>query len=226
LRLDDLPPPWADDLLPEIRAEIARSKRRLVVLDDDPTGTQTTHGVLVVTEWSEAALQTALREDRPALFVLTNSRSLPEPEAVALATEAGRNLARAARSLGLEVAPGYRGDSTLRGHYPAELWALRDSFATEDGRSFDGELIVPFFAEGGRFTIGDVHYVQQGDELVPAATRPSGSSTRTSATGWRRRAAAESRLTASARSRSRRCARRARTASPRSSMASRAARRS
>jgi uncharacterized protein YgbK (DUF1537 family) len=169
LRLDDLPPPWADDLLPEIRAEIARSKRRLVVLDDDPTGTQTTHGVLVVTEWSEAALQTALREDRPALFVLTNSRSLPEPEAVALAKEAGRNLALAARSLGLEVAPGYRGDSTLRGHYPAELWALRDSFAAEDGRPFDGELIIPFFAEGGRFTIGDVHYVQQGEELVPAA---------------------------------------------------------
>ena len=168
LRLDELPPPWMEDLLPRIREEVARSGRRLVLLDDDPTGTQTVHDVLVLTDWSEDELAAGLREDRPALYVLTNSRSLPEVQAVELARVAGRNLARAARSLGMEVALGYRGDSTLRGHYPAELWALRDAFAGETGRPFDGEVIAPFFEEGGRFTIGDVHLVQQGDRLVPA----------------------------------------------------------
>jgi len=33
---------------------------------------------------------------------------------------------------------------------------------------FDGEILAPFFEEGGRFTIGDTHYVQQGEELTPA----------------------------------------------------------
>src|SRR5919107_2750372 len=102
VKLTDLPPAWSEDLLPTIREEIARSGRRVVVLDDDPTGTQTSHGVLVVTEWSEEELTSALREPAPALFVLTNSRALPEVEAVVLAREAGRNLARAARAAGVD----------------------------------------------------------------------------------------------------------------------------
>lgn len=168
MKLTDLPPAWSEDLLPTIREEIARSGRRVVVLDDDPTGTQTSHGVLVVTEWSEDELAGALQGSHPAIFVLTNSRSLPEAEAVTLAAEAGRNLARASKRVGVDVAIGYRGDSTLRGHYPAESWALRDAFAGEIGRPYDGEILAPFFEEGGRFTIGDTHYVQQGDDLVPA----------------------------------------------------------
>jgi uncharacterized protein YgbK (DUF1537 family) len=31
-------------------------------------------------------------------------------------------------------------------------------------------VIAPYFAEGGRFTVGDVHYVLQGDTLQPAAS--------------------------------------------------------
>ncbi len=162
MKLADLPPVWSDDLLPTIREEIARSGRRLVVLDDDPTGTQTSHGVLVVTEWAEGELAGALKGSHPAVFVLTNSRSLPEAQAVTLAAEAGRNLARASKATGVPIAIGYRGDSTLRGHYPAESWALRDAFEAELGEKYDGEILAPFFEEGGRFTIGDTHYVQQG----------------------------------------------------------------
>lgn len=168
MRLEELPPVWPDDLLPAIRDEIARSGRQLVLLDDDPTGTQTVHDVLVLTDWSYSELEAGLREQAPALYILTNSRSLHEQAAVELAREAGGNLARAARGVGVELAVGYRGDSTLRGHYPAELWALRDALAAVEGRPFDGEIISPFFGEGGRFTIGDVHYVQQGDTPVPA----------------------------------------------------------
>ena len=168
MKLTDLPPAWSEDLLPTIRQEIAQSGRRVVVLDDDPTGTQTSHGVLVVTEWSVEELAGALKGDHPAIFVLTNSRSLPEAQASELAAEAGRNLALASKQVGVDVVIGYRGDSTLRGHYPAESWALRDAFAGEIGQPYDGEILAPFFEEGGRFTIGDTHYVQQGEELVPA----------------------------------------------------------
>ena len=169
--------------------------------------------MLVVTEWSEDELAGALQESHPAIFVLTNSRSLHEPEAVALAAEAGRNLARAAKRVGVEVAIGYRGDSTLRGHYPAESWALRDAFAAESGKPFDGEILAPFFEEGGRFTIGDTHYVQQGEELAPAgdtefARDPrSATEARSCRPGSRRRVRGGWRPGWSARSRSRTCAR-------------------
>lgn len=46
-----------------------------------------------------------------------------------------------------------RGDSTLRGHYPAETESLREGLEGE-GVRVDGEVICPFFEEGGRFTAG------------------------------------------------------------------------
>jgi hypothetical protein len=44
-----LVPEWPDDLLPAIQRRIAESGRKLVVLDDDPTGTQTVYGIPVLT---------------------------------------------------------------------------------------------------------------------------------------------------------------------------------
>ena len=64
--------------LEEIRSRVAESGRRIVVLDDDPTGTQTVHGVPVLTTWSVEDLRGALRGPSPTLYVLTNSRSFPE----------------------------------------------------------------------------------------------------------------------------------------------------
>jgi uncharacterized protein YgbK (DUF1537 family) len=37
---------------------------------------------------------------------------------------------------------------------------------------FDGVLIVPAFMAGGRYTVKDVHYVAEGEWLVPAAQTP------------------------------------------------------
>jgi uncharacterized protein YgbK (DUF1537 family) len=163
-----LPPEWPRDLLPEIRAALARSGRTFGVLDDDPTGTQTVHGALVVTDWSEDTLAEALAEGRDYFYILTNTRALPAQEAAERAGSAARNLARAGRRVGRAVVAGVRGDSTLRGHHPAETWAVRDAMQAEEGRPFDGELIVPFFPEGGRITVGDVHYVLEGERYVPA----------------------------------------------------------
>lgn len=166
--LGGLPPEWPEDPLPAIRAALAASGQSFGVLDDDPTGPQTVHGALVLTEWSEAALAEALTERRPFFYILTNTRALPEPEAVARVTAAARNLARAGRQVGRAVVAGVRGDSTLRGHHPAETWAVRDALEAEQGQPFDGEILAPFFLEGGRVTVGDIHYVLEGDRFVPA----------------------------------------------------------
>ena len=163
-----LPAQWPDSLLPEIQAQLAAGDRTLVVLDDDPTGTQTVHDVAVLTEWSVDALSRELARRDPVFFVLTNSRSLPLDGAQALNSEVGRNLREASRLAGRDVAVVSRSDSTLRGHFPGEVDALAEAL----GQSFDATLIIPFFLEGGRYTIGNTHYVAEGDLLTPAADTP------------------------------------------------------
>src|SRR5690606_35052441 len=61
-----------------------------------------------------------------------------------------------------------RSDSTLRGHYPLETETLRRVIESASSIRYDGEVILPFFREGGRFTIDNIHYVQMEEFLVPA----------------------------------------------------------
>lgn len=166
--LSSLPAEWPEDLLPSIQARVTASERKIVVLDDDPTGTQTVHSVPVLTGWSTKQLELELTAPGSCCYLLTNSRSLPGHAAQALNTEIGQNLCAAAQATGREVAVVSRSDSTLRGHFPDEVNAL----AAALGGDFDAYLIVPFFLEGGRYTISDVHYVADGDRLVPAALTP------------------------------------------------------
>ncbi len=162
--LDRLPPEWATDLLPEIRKQIRTSRRKVVVLDDDPTGTQTVYDIPVLTEWSVETLCAELESELPAFYVLTNSRSLSCAEAATLNATIGHNLLEARRRSGREFVVVSRSDSTLRGHFPGEVEALAQALQHE----FDAWLIIPFFLEGGRYTIHDIHYVADGERLVPA----------------------------------------------------------
>lgn len=113
---DQLPPIWPTSLLAEIRVIHEQSGKRLVILDDDPTGTQTVHSIPLLTEWSVESLRNELKQSN-VFFVLTNSRSLPEEAAVALALEIGRNLLQAAELAGMTYTVLSRSDSTLRGHF-------------------------------------------------------------------------------------------------------------
>ena len=45
--------------------------KKLVVLDDDPTGVQTVHDVSVYTDWSEQSLEEGMQEENSLFFVLT-----------------------------------------------------------------------------------------------------------------------------------------------------------
>jgi uncharacterized protein YgbK (DUF1537 family) len=105
-----------------------------------------------------------LETDLPAFFIVTNSRGMPLTEAKAVNDEVGRNLKIAIEDSGRNVAILSRGDSTLRGHYPGEVDALDDAF----GGGFDARILIPFFLEGGRYTLDDVHYVADGDWLIPS----------------------------------------------------------
>ncbi len=166
--LASLPPAGPESLLPEIRQQLKIAPRKVVVLDDDPTGTQTVHNIPVLTEWSVEVLSTELQNDLPAFYLLTNSRSMPLAQAQALNIEIGRNLVEAARQTNRDFAVVSRSDSTLRGHFPGEVEALAQGL----GQPFDGWLIMPYFLEGGRYTINDIHYVAEGDKLIPAAETP------------------------------------------------------
>jgi uncharacterized protein YgbK (DUF1537 family) len=157
--------PWPEeDMRARIRASARRSHESLVAIDDDPTGCQTVHDVPILTVWSVEALQRQFAAGEPVVFVLTNSRSLPESEAVVVNREVAANIAAAARATGRRAPVLSRSDSTLRGHFPAETDALSEVLGP-----FDGVLLAPYFAEGGRLTIDDVHYVKRDDHLIPAA---------------------------------------------------------
>ncbi|MAS38019.1 MAG: hypothetical protein CL610_28750 [Anaerolineaceae bacterium] len=163
-----LPPDWPDDPLPAVRTAIKRLNQKVVVLDDDPTGTQTVHDVPVLTEWSTPALTAEFRDPCPAVFVLTNSRSLTASAARACNLEIGRHLAAASARTGRPYVVASRSDSTLRGHFPTET----DALAAASGKAVDAVLIVPAFMAGGRYTIADTHYVAEGDQLIPAGQTP------------------------------------------------------
>ena len=169
----ELPPVWPDATLrQQIHAHNARAGRCIVALDDDPTGTQTVHDIWVLTRWDVSDLSAALSDGETALYILTNSRSMPLADAQQVNREIAANLVKAALNARRQIIVVSRSDSTLRGHFPGEVDALGQSLAQAQKAEFDGICIIPFFPEGGRFTIGDVHWVQEGERLIPAAQTP------------------------------------------------------
>lgn len=147
-----------------IRSSLEKSGTRLIVIDDDPTGTQTVHGVRVYMDWSESTLAAAFRREDPVFFISTNSRALPEAQAAGLAAELGRNLQQGSAAAAADFVVASRSDSTLRGHFPAEVWSLVSALS----HPIDGIILVPAFFEAGRYTFNDIHWVDDGTELVAA----------------------------------------------------------
>jgi uncharacterized protein YgbK (DUF1537 family) len=131
------------------------NKPKIIVLDDDPTGSQTVHSCLLLMRWDVETLRLGLRDDAPIFFVLTNTRALPPESAASVTKEVCQNLKVAIAAEGItDFLVVSRSDSTLRGHYPIET----DAIAHELG-SFDAHFLVPAFFEGGRITRDSVHYL-------------------------------------------------------------------
>ena len=143
--------------------------KKIVVLDDDPTGVQTVHDISVVTDWEKETLVDAFKEDCNMFFILTNSRSFTKEETINVHEEIAKNIMYAAKETNKEFVVMSRGDSTLRGHYPTEPETLKNTLESSSSLNIDGEIVYPFFKEGGRLTIDNIHYVLDKDDLVPAS---------------------------------------------------------
>lgn len=150
-----------------LAAEAGASSRKIIVLDDDPTGVQTVHGVSVYTDWSLESLRQGFAEKNRLFFVLTNSRGMTREQTTRVHIEIAERVHIVAEESGLDYLIISRGDSTLRGHYPLETSLLRQVAENKGGCTIDGEILCPYFKEGGRYTIDNVHYVKYGEELVP-----------------------------------------------------------
>jgi uncharacterized protein YgbK (DUF1537 family) len=131
------------------------NKPKIIVLDDDPTGSQTVHSCLLLMHWDVETLRSGLQDDSPIFFVLTNTRSLTPESAASVTKEVCQNLKIALNAEGIDdFLIVSRSDSTLRGHYPIET----DAIAQELG-PFDAHFLVPAFFDGGRITRDSVHYL-------------------------------------------------------------------
>ena len=60
----------------ELQNALRDSRHKIVVLDDDPTGVQTVHGVYVYTDWSKDSIKRGFEDENSIFFILTNSRGL------------------------------------------------------------------------------------------------------------------------------------------------------
>lgn len=155
----------ADRLL---KQELDKCRKKVIVLDDDPTGVQTVHDVSVYTDWEPETLLDGFKEDSQMFFILTNSRGMTEPQTEAAHKKIAAGIMAASKECKKDFILISRSDSTLRGHYPLETEVLREELEAGDQTVFDGEIIYPFFKEGGRYTLNKVHYVKEGDQLIPA----------------------------------------------------------
>ncbi|HBU26290.1 MAG TPA: hypothetical protein DEB19_02950 [Synechococcales bacterium UBA8138] len=125
---------------------------KIIVFDDDPTGSQTVHGCSLLLNFSSSNLAAGLADPSALLFLITNSRAL-EPEQVRdqlqLICARLKPLLENYQRPWLVVS---RGDSTLRGHTPLEQELISAGLGP-----FHANLLVPAFPQGGRTTEAGSH---------------------------------------------------------------------
>ena len=146
---------------------IANSK--LVVLDDDPTGIQTVHGCLLITQWDEASVREAFEDEQPFFYILTNTRAMTREDAARVTREAMESVVKVNRNFGCRLIVVSRSDSCLRGHFPLETDVIRQCL-TDHGYAVAAKTpFCPAFIEAGRVTIDGVHYMRDGSQLIPVS---------------------------------------------------------
>lgn len=168
--LKDQFPKLDSELLNKLwQEEVSNLNKQIVVLDDDPTGVQTVHDISVFTNWDKDSIKEGFQENTSLFYILTNSRSMTESETEQTHKEIARTVSDVSKELNRPFLIISRSDSTLRGHFPLETEVLTNEIEKETSIQIDGEIIAPFFEEGHRYTINDVHYVGDGEQLIPAA---------------------------------------------------------
>lgn len=142
-----------------------QNQPQIIVIDDDPTGSQTVHSCLLLMQWDVATLKQGLEDSVPIFFILSNTRAMNPEEAAVVTQEICHNLKIAIAEVEIkDFLVVSRSDSTLRGHYPIET----DVIAQELG-GFDAHFLTPAFFEGGRITVDSTHYLLIDGVKTPVA---------------------------------------------------------
>lgn len=142
---------------------------KLVVLDDDPTGIQTVHGCLLITEWDERHVREGFEDKEPFFYILTNTRAMTRDEAAEVTRSAMETVIQVNRDYGYRLIIISRSDSCLRGHFPLETDIMRQCL-TSHGYSVPRKTpFCPAFIEAGRVTIDGTHYMKDGERLIPVS---------------------------------------------------------
>lgn len=136
----------------------------MVVLDDDPTGIQTVHGCLLITQWDEDSIRRGFADDEPFFYILTNTRAMTREMAAAVTKEAMEMVIKVNRDFGYRLIVVSRSDSCLRGHFPLETDVMRDCLLNNGIAVAPKTPFCPAFIEAGRVTIGGIHYLKEESE--------------------------------------------------------------
>jgi len=142
---------------------------RMVVFDDDPTGIQTVHGCLLVTDWSDDNIRMAMLDEVPFFYILTNTRALTAEAARKTLTTALETVIRVNQEFGYRLICVSRSDSCLRGHFPLEPNVMREVLMKHGYKVWPRIPFAPAFIESGRFTIDGTHYLRDGERLIPVS---------------------------------------------------------
>ena len=127
---------------------------KIIVFDDDPTGSQTVHSCTLLLQWDKDQLVNAIKNNS-LLFILANTRSLTTDLAEKRTREICQVLLSSLKENKLLLEDVFivsRGDSTLRGH-----GFLEPNTINKELGPFDGTFHIPAFFEGGRLTIKGIH---------------------------------------------------------------------
>lgn len=141
----------------------------MVVLDDDPTGIQTVHGCLLITQWDEASVRQGFADAEPFFYILTNTRAMTRDEAERVTREAMETVVKVNEDYHYRLIIVSRSDSCLRGHFPLETDVMRDCLVRHGYAVAPKTPFCPAFIEAGRVTIDGVHYMKDGERLIPVS---------------------------------------------------------
>ncbi len=141
----------------------------MVVLDDDPTGIQTVHSCLLLTDWSTPSLHRAFSHEQPFFYILTNTRAMTREEAAVVVRSVMEAVIAVAAEYDCQMFFISRSDSCLRGHFPLETDIMRETLSAHGIAVWPVVPFIPAFIEAGRVTIDGIHYMKNENGLIPVS---------------------------------------------------------
>ena len=149
-----------------VRHALELSRRKIILIVDEVTGSQAIGKVPMVVDISAAAIATELWLNPTATALLAATRDVPAADAAASMQRLVADAIAAGHATRSEVMLFYRIDPFLAGHAFVETQAISRRFG-----GFDGVLWVPAFFDGDVYTLDSIQWVRAGDRLVPLTDR-------------------------------------------------------